>query len=181
MKKNLKTALVLCAICAVAALLLALINAVTAPRIAANEAESEKAALKTVALGQDIGDYVTVDGEEMVSGYYRLSQDGYIISLKTNGYGGQIILLGSYTGDGVLQAATILSDSETPGLGKKAENPEYMDKFIGKSSDMPTRKTMLSDADAQAVSGASITFGGVSKALLAGSEFAKKISGGQAK
>ena len=64
-------------------------------------------------------------------------------------------------------------------LGKKAENAEYMNKFKGTGADkpVPVKKTMLEAADADAVTGATITFTGVSKALEYGSEFAKKLGG----
>jgi electron transport complex protein RnfG len=54
-----------------------------------------------------------------------------------------------------------------------------MNKFKGTGADkpVPVKKTMLESADADAVTGATITFTGVSKALEYGSEFAKKLGG----
>ena len=60
----------------------------------------------------------------------------------------------------------------------KAENDNYMKIFAGTGSasvPVPTKKTMLSNADAAVVSGASITFGGISKALANGSDFVKSL------
>lgn len=170
-KKYLKTALVLTIICGVAALVLALINGLTAPVIMENEKAKEKQALMFVSNSKEIGAYHEVESDAYVTGYYDLVGGGYLVKLTTNGYGGPITLLANYDVDGVLQNATVLNDSETPGLGKKAEKPEYMQKFIGKGNNMPTKKDQLSEVDAQAVSGASMTFGGISKALLGGSMF----------
>lgn len=179
MKKYLKTALILFVICAAAALLLAVFNSVTAPKISAYEAEQKTAALKNVSGGASIGEYVIVPEGSMVNGYYTLDNGGYILNLTANGYGGPIILVASYSADGILRAAQVISNSETPGLGKKSEESWYMDKFIGKGQNMPIRKTSLSDSDAQAVSGASMTFTGISKALLAGSNFVATLDGGK--
>ncbi|MBO4387882.1 MAG: FMN-binding protein [Spirochaetales bacterium] len=171
MKAYAKTALVLCLICACAALVLSLANALTAPRIKDYEDGVLKSALEAVSGGKAVGDYVPVEDNPVVSGYYPILPSGYILSLRANGYGGEITLLAAYDAKGVLTAAKLVSDSETPGLGKRAEESWYMDKFIGKGTDMPVRKNMLSASDAEAVSGASVTFTGVSRALLAGSMF----------
>ncbi len=179
MKKYLSVALTLLAICAVSALVLALVNSWTAPRIKAYEDAQRLSALQAVSAGKTVGDYAEVKDTPHVLGYYQLKPSGCIVMLSANGYGGEIRLVAAYSSDGRLMAAQILSNSETPGLGKKAEDPAYMEKFIGKGSDMPLKKTDLTAEDAQAVSGASVTFTGISKALLAGSQFASSLGGGK--
>ncbi len=69
-----------------------------------------------------------------------------------------------------------MDNQETPGLGKEAENPEYMKKYIGTGEDspVPVRKSQLSQEDADAITGASITFMGIGKALASASDYAKK-------
>ena len=101
------------------------------------------------------------------------------MSLKSMGYGGDLIILGNFKTNGEIIDAKLMEDAETPGLGKKAENAEYMNKFKGTGADkpVPVKKTMLESSDADAVTGATITFTGVSKALEYGSEFAKKLGG----
>ena len=179
MKKYLSVALTLLAICAVSALVLALVNSWTAPRIKAYEDMQKLSALQAVSAGKTIGDYTEVKDTPNVLGYYELKPSGCIAVLTANGYGGVIRLVAAYSPDGRLLAAQILSDSETPGLGKKAEDPAYMEKFIGKGSDMPLKKADLTAEDAQAVSGASVTFTGISRARLAGSRFASSLEAGK--
>ena len=84
-----------------------------------------------------------------------------------------------YTDAGENAVCPAFDPFETPGLGKKAEQEGYMDIFKGSGSDkpVPTSKTMLSDADAQAVSGSSVTFTAVAKAIAAGSEYVKSLGG----
>ena len=104
---------------------------------------------------------------------------GYILEIMTSGYGGEMAVIASYSTDGTVLGAKLMSNSETPGLGKKAEEEWYMDMFEGKggSEPVPTAKSMLpADLSAQ-VSGATITFTGVSSAIAAGSEYVKGLEG----
>lgn len=181
MMKYLKTAFVLAAICAVASVILAVMNKVTAPVIENYENQKTLSALEEVCCSLEIGDRQDVN-ESYVSYRYPLykgsSVGGYILGLVSNGYGGELNIVASFDLDGVVMAVKLVSDSETPGVGKKAENEGYMDKFIGTGSAavaVPTSKSMLSEADSNAVSGASITFTGISKALACGSDYVKSL------
>ena len=179
--KYLKTALILAAICAVAAVVLASLNMVTAPAIEKYEEQKVLSALESVSNGMDIGSRKDVN-EGYVSYLYPLSREGktsgYILGLTSVGYGGELGIIASFDINGFVMNAILVSDSETPGVGKKAEAKGYMDKFIGTGSDsnpVPTSKSMLNDADAAAVSGATITFTGITKALAAGSAYVKSL------
>lgn len=182
MVKYLKTALVLAAICAVAAVILAVMNSVTEPRIIAYENQKTISALEEVSCSMAIGERQEVENADYVRYRYPLTKDGkasgWILGLVSNGYGGELNIVASYDNDGVVMAVKLVSDSETPGVGKKAENAGYMDKFVGTGSaanPVPTSKGMLSEADSNAVSGASITFTGISKALAYGSSYVQSI------
>ena len=182
MNKYIKTTLVLASICAVAAVLLALVNQITTPYINEYEANKVTAALEVVAEGKEIGPEIEI-GDSTVSYMHELSSNGqvvgYILGLNTRGYGGEITLIASYNKDGSVANVNLVSDSETPGVGKKAENAGYMDKFIGTGTDsnpVPTTKSMLSDVDSAAVSGATMTFSGISSALKTGSDYIKSLS-----
>jgi electron transport complex protein RnfG len=96
-----------------------------------------------------------------------------------NGYGGEMAILAGYTEEGEIFAVQMMENSETPGLGKEAEKAEYMQKYIGTGTEkpVPVRKDMLSQEEADAVTGATITFIGVAKALVEGSDFVDKLEG----
>lgn len=182
MNKYLKTTLVLASICAVAAVLLASINAITTPYIEQYEANKITAALEVVANGNEIGPEVSI-GDDTVDYMHELYSNGkvvgYILGLNTRGYGGDITLIASFNTDGSVSNVNLVSDSETPGVGKKAENDGYMDKFIGTGTDskpVPTTKSMLSEVDSAAVSGATMTFTGISSALKTGSDYIKSLT-----
>ena len=179
--KYVKTALILAAICAVAAVVLSTLNLVTEPAIEKYEDQKVLTALESVSNGMDIGQMKAVD-DGYISYMYPLTKNGktsgYILGLSSIGYGGELGIIASFDTDGLVMNAILVSDSETPGVGKKAEAKGYMDKFIGTGSDanpVPTSKSMLSDADAAAVSGATITFTGITKALKAGSAFVRSL------
>ena len=108
MKQYLKIASVLFCICAVAAGLLAGINAITAPQIAANALKETSAALMDISGGFDLGEkrdgngaginysITLVEGKEI---------KGYVLEITSNGYGGPITLVASYDTDGAVGAA----------------------------------------------------------------------------
>jgi electron transport complex protein RnfG len=102
---------------------------------------------------------------------------GSLLELVGTGYGGDLKILARYDASGEVRAVKLMEDEETPGLGKKAESPGYMDKFIGTGTagnPVPTRKDMLAGGEADAITGATITFLGVSKALAEGSRFVRQ-------
>jgi len=183
MTKNIKYALILLSICAVSAFALALTNSITSPVIAQMDADNRLKALEAVSAGYVIGDQKEVSDNAYVTYTIELQDNsnvaGYILGLKTAGYGGAMTLVASYTTQGEMLFAQLLAHGETPGLGKKAENEGYMDKFKGTGAvkPVPTSKTMLSDSDAQAVSGSSVTFTAIAKAISGGSEYVKGLGG----
>ena len=102
---------------------------------------------------------------------------GYILTLRGDGYAGDLKILANYEKSGKLLACVLMDNQETPGLGKEAEKTEYMEKFKGFGEDkpVPSKKGMLSAEDADAVGGATITFTGIGKALDYGSNYVKKL------
>lgn len=109
-----------------------------------------------------------------VRGWYTLEKagkvSGYVLELAGNGFGGYMKLFAAYDREGSVKNAVLVEAAESPAQKKKAEDESYMTKFMGtRGMGIPTIKGMLSTADADAVSGASITFMGISGALRAGS------------
>ena len=183
MKHIARIALVLFAISAVCTALCAVVNEVTAPAIAQNTEKTRLEALEAVAAGYTIGKAQEGNGGDIAYVIPLADESGKtagcILQLSSSGYGGEMTIVASYSLDGTLLGAKLMADSETPGLGKKAEEDWYMVMFQGKggTEPIPTAKSMLpADLNAQ-VSGATITFTGVSSALAAGSEYVKGLGG----
>ncbi len=173
-------------ICTVAAIALAFVNQITAPKIEAYNKEKLIIALSAVSKNYTISEKSTLVSKDdtdsefsMVNEYYTLTENGsitgYILSVTANGYGGPMDMIIGYESNGEIIQARLLKNAETPGLGKEAEKPEYMEVFLSKgdSDPIPLRKNQLPAERADAISGATITFSGVSKALYSGSEFVK--------
>lgn len=168
-------------ICAVSAFLLGIVNMITEPQIAKFRAEKLKAALEEVSPGGTIGELTEADDAVVMS--YYLTEDsgratGYILNLLGSGYGGNLTILASFTPSGEVYGVVLMQNEETPGLGKEAEKSVYMEKYLGfTGSDIPSMKSQLPQAEADGISGATITFAGIGKALAAGSEFVMKKEG----
>jgi electron transport complex protein RnfG len=167
------------AICAVAALTLGGINAITEPVIIQRRAMELQQALDELTPDAQTGEAVEVPDNQVIVKRYPVSKEGQnvgmILELAGSGYGGEMKILVRYDQDGTIRAVKLMDNSETPGLGKKAENPAYMEKFVntGNSENpVPVRKDMLPPEQADSITGATITYLGVSKALAEGARYA---------
>lgn len=182
MKTYVRVGITLALISAFAATSLAIVNAITAPKIAQYEQRVLEAALNEVSGGLALGSSQLVEDNDSIVELHYLVDDnndtaGYILQLNGNGYGGQLTIMAGYKIDGELLDARLLANSETPGLGKKAENPTYMDKFIGRgsSSEIPIKTNMLEKSDADSVSGSTVTFSAIAKTIALGSNYVKEL------
>ncbi len=181
MKDIIKIGGKLAIICATAAIALGLVNAITEPVIEEVKKRRLEEALARVVKEGQVEEIRTVERDQ-IEGYYPVTDSeaeiiGYVVKLIGLGYGGDMHLLANYAPDGTLKDVVLMENKETPGLGKKAENPQYMEMFInaGGGREIPTRKDMLSREDADSVTGATITFMGIANALKAGSDFIMEL------
>ncbi len=143
-------------ITAVVAVMLGLVNKVTAPEIQ-RRAEAAAREAMTVVLPADKYERV---GE---TGLYRAQDSGgrligFVAQVEPAGYGGKISMMVGVDLQPNVTGVSIMSMTETPGLGTRAQEPEFLSQFVGKSVSMK-----LGDG-IDALSGATIT----SKAVLAG-------------
>lgn len=169
-------ALSLFIICIVVTALLGLTNAVTAPKIEELAVETQEAAKKEVlADAASFGEAEQTQMRGTTYTYYKgLAADGsvmgYVVETVSKGYGGDISLMVGVGADGTVQGVSILSINETAGLGMNAENPEFLEQFLGKSGTIGVQKNGSSDTEIQALTGATITSeamaDGVNQALL---------------
>lgn len=200
-------------ICAAAALSLGIINQFTNTAIKERLLLEKQNALKNLANGSAIGEG-RMTNDKVVLGYYPVQNNGqitaYILELSGTGYGGTMKILAMYEPTGKILKAQLLEHNETPGLGDRAKDPAYMQKFIGTggTEPVPVTKEMLAKRNRTArqtyqrplfnsftewlfgkqdaltgggltdsVSGATITFKGVSQALAFGAIYVRNIRG----
>ena len=174
-KSMLKDAGILFAITLIAGVILGFVYELTKEPIRLQEEKAVREACQTVFATADafeVLEYaVPEELERELSGngikpgtlYEALGNGGnhlgYVLEItSTEGYGGSITLYVGVTQDGVLNGVSILSISETPGLGMRAEEvliPQFEGKEAGEFTYTKTGSTLDSEIDA--ISGATIT------------------------
>ena len=169
-KDMFKLGLNLLIISAVAALLLALTNSVTASTIAQrNEqanAEARKLVLESAQDFEQVKDVKTDNSKGVeVSEIYEAKDAsgntvGYTLKVLPSGYGGTIeLMVGIDSAKGQVSGINVVSNSETAGLGAKSTNPEFSDQYKGKPlKELSVLKNGTpGDTEIKAISGATIT------------------------
>lgn len=173
-------------ICALVAAALAGVNMVTEPIIAANDQKAFEASMvqvlpqaQTFQELEDLKITPPESGVKVESVYAAKSGDsvcGYVVStVCAEGYGGDVSVMVGITRDMQVNQAKIMSMSETPGLGARAQEPAFLDQYQGKSGKLSVVKnTTAGDREVEAISGATITSKAVTKAINAALEAAQK-------
>ncbi|MBO7360714.1 MAG: FMN-binding protein [Clostridia bacterium] len=156
MKGYIKPVLSLTIICLVTGLILSAVNLLTEARIADNLSDAEKRAVAEV-FGDSLGSYLPVEEvPDSVNKVYRVTDPsgelaGYCVSVSPNGFGGNIDMVVGISPEGTLIGVAITALSETPGLGSRVADPEYLAGYAGLSG-IPAL-----GRDIDAISGATIS------------------------
>lgn len=188
MKNMIKDALILCAITIIAGLLLGVVYDVTKEPIAAQKQKAkmeacqnvfaEAASFEVYDFDADAATQVLADGQLTGMNIDEIMQAldasgnlvGYVITVTDHeGYGGDIQFSMGVKLDGTLNGVSLLSIAETPGLGMKAEDvivPQLANKQV--SAFMVTKTGATSDAEIDAISGATITSNAIVNGVNAG-------------
>ena len=160
-----KTAVSLFLICAVAAGILALVNNVTAPKIAENSEKSATEARQTVLPDAESFEEFTLSGGE--TGYKGIKNGkviGYVFTTTANSYGGELEVMTGFDKNGTITAISILSIDDTPGLGMNAKKESFYGQFSGLSGELAVNKD---GGEIVAITSATITSRAVTKAVNA--------------
>ena len=99
------------------------------------------------------------------------NQLGFVVTVTTSeGYGGDIQFTMGVADDGTLNGISILSISETAGLGMKADTEEFKGQFAGKNVEefQYTKNGASADNEIDALSGATITTNAMTNGVNAG-------------
>ena len=190
MKKMLKDAAILFAITLTAGLVLGFVYQLTKEPIAEQEWKAKQEAYREVFQEADSFEAVEdigleranamlaeagFSGQEFTNLFQRACDAqgntlGYVLTVTTHeGYGGDITFTMGLTNEGVLNGISILSISETPGLGMKAEKvlkPQFADKKVEQFT--YTKTGAVDDTQIDAISGATITTNAVTSGVNAG-------------
>lgn len=141
----------------------------------------------TYTIGEILSSQLAENGVSVGTVYKALGRDGslcgYVVeSMSSRGYGGNIVLFTGVDSDGKVGGVSILTISETAGLGMEAPNV-LVPQFAGRQAEQfsYTKSGSQSDAEVDAISGATITTKAVVNAVNGGILVAKELlqGGGQ--
>ena len=202
MKGMIKDALILFAITLIAGLMLGVVNDITKEPIAQQEQKAKNEACQNVFAAadsfeaQELADSAQIEQVLTDAGISGADIDelmaakdasgallGYVITVTDHeGYGGDIQFSMGITNEGTLYGISLLSISETAGLGMRAGEvlvPQFADKNVSKFTYTKTGAT--ADSEIDAISGATITTNAVVNGVNAGlAYFDKILKGGSA-
>lgn len=136
MNLSLKSLIVLLSICLVVAVLMAAINALTAPKIDEANAKAEQEALSAVL--PEATEFEKLEGEypATVTALYRdKGGAGYAAMLSAEGYDSSkpMTIAVGFDAEGKILAVEVVSVSgETSGIGTKVEGENFLSQFVGK-------------------------------------------------
>lgn len=127
---------VLLGICLITALLLGLVNQVTAPRIDAIQAEKVRAAMSQV-LPADNYEPLGFTAANVTAIYQAFSDGkdiGWVVETSTAGSQGAIEMMVGINAEGKVTGVSIVKHSETPNIGTKVVGDQaVLDRFTGMS------------------------------------------------
>lgn len=201
--KIIKDAMALTLITLVAGAALGAVRGITKEPIARQEALTKAEAYKEVF--EEANDYSTVEMTDELAGQLRDSLDsegyqaqsideiveavdgsgaslGYIITvISSEGYGGDIKFTMGVQSDGTMNGISILSISETAGLGMRANTDEFKSQFVGKNTDklVYTKNGASADNEIDALSGATVTTNAMTNGVNAGLCAFRVMEGGE--
>ena len=154
--------------------LVMLLSNVTKAKIIAEHEEAIISQFKVIF--PDVEDYKLRD--EYYEIYSGGAITGYTFIAKGQGYGGEISILVGINTDFAIKKITIISNTETPGLGKKISENLFIDQFAGLSSN---EISLVKDGgNIDAITGATISSRAVVNAVKSELEImVEKIKGEQ--
>ena len=150
MSKIIRNTLILTIITVVAGLGLGLVYEVTKEPIARTEEQAKKEAWQAVFSDVSLGEFKPVDVDQdaadktvsdldikaTVDEVCEAADEGYVVTVTDKeGYGGDIKITVGVTKDGTVSGVSILSISETAGLGMRATEAKFQEQYVGKTTD----------------------------------------------
>ena len=177
MNKIVKLALILVAFSAIMAACLGGINMLTADRIAAINAEKLAAAMEQVLPADSYDEVEYKDNDTRIMNVYKAGSVGHTVKGAIGGSQGTIELIVGVDAEGAISGISIVSHSETPGLGAVAaqandKGQSFRDQFVGKTGTIAVTKD---GGQIEALSGATVSSRAICDAATAALEAVKSV------
>ena len=196
-KKIVHDALILMAFSLILGAILGAVYQITLPAITQAEYEKTQAAYQAVFADAESFENLEYDKaaaeEMMAAGGFKDSIDnvqkamvggevaGYVVTVTAkDGSQGSITMSIGIRNDGTVNSYSITSIAETPGLGMKAVEPDFIAKFEGKQVDkfVVVKTEASADNEIEAIAGSTITTDAVANAVNAAIVYSKSLVGG---
>lgn len=155
MKKILKLTLILLLVSAVVAGVLGLTNMVTEDRIAEYNAKKTAEAYGAVMEFTDYEQVEFSDESSTAKKIFRTDSGNWVVESEVSGSQGLITIAIGVNADLTCNGISIISSSETSGLGSKANDDFFRDQFPGLTADQA--KVTKEGGSVEAITGATIT------------------------
>ena len=174
-----KPGVMLLLVACVAALILGLVNAGTAGRIAAIAEETMTNAMQAVLPAASYADTgIQADGE--IDAIYAADNGGWVVQVTESGSQGLVTMMVGVSSDYVCTGISITQSSETAGLGAIAgqaseKGDAFRAQFVGQSGTVAVTKE---GGAIDAISGATITSKAVCRGVTAALEACQALGGG---
>lgn len=143
-----KPIVVLLLICLISGLILAAVNSVTAPIIAANQEAQAQATYIALLPEADSFSELPCSVEGVSTVLQADNGAGYIVVAASRGYKGDVVATVAFGNGGNILGLSMTADDETVGLGTRVTEEEFTSQFVG----LPAES--FDYADVNAVSGA---------------------------
>ena len=183
MNKIVKNTLILTLITVIAGVLLGVVYEVTKTPISQAQETAKKEAWQAVFSDVKLGDFKAEDVDQKaadkavkdmgvnatIDEVCTAGDAGYVITTTDkDGFGGNIQITVGIKKDGTINGVSILSISETAGLGMKATEPSFYNQYVNKQADKFVVSKDGGDGEQiDALSGATITSRAVTGAVNA--------------
>lgn len=173
-KEYIYPVIILTAIAFVVTALLAITNHISAPIIVANAEKTANETRKEVLPDGDSFTEATLskeitsdDGKATVTAVYTADNGaGLVTTVVTTSFGGDLTMMVGIDKDGAITGVKVTDHSDTPGVGTKDQDPDYLAQYVGltalTSTDVKKEtSTTQSGSQFQYISGASVSGGAI--------------------
>ena len=134
MKKPLYLACFLAIVSALAGGLLAVVNQVTAEKIAANSMGEVMKSLEAIFPGTNYNEVEYTDETGLVTKAFEAEGQGYLFQVETNGFKDVIKFVVAMDNDSNIVGYDVIAISETSGIGSRVSEDEFKNTVIGKTT-----------------------------------------------
>lgn len=163
---------VLTAICLIISSILVFVQGLTEPLIEKQKIETANKARAEVLAEADNFEMLEIElPAGVVEAYKATNGAGYVITTKSKGYGGDLVVMVGIKADGTISKVKNLENNETPGLGSKVKEEAYTSQYQSANSTLE---------GVEAIAGSTISSNAFTRTVKQAFEIYKEVAGVEA-